>query len=85
MWRRPIWRRANRGGDHEGMPVETKVPLNEYLDISYRPDCDYLEGELLERNAGEWDHSRLQMALAGYLFNRDNQWGILVVTSSGYK
>jgi hypothetical protein len=43
------------------------VPLREYLNTSYRPDCDYLEGELLERNVGEWDHARLQGLLSGYL------------------
>ena len=40
------------------MSTVTLVPLSEYLETSYRPDCDYLEGELLERNVGEWDHSR---------------------------
>jgi Uma2 family endonuclease len=57
----------------------TVVPLSEYLNTSYRPDCDYLEGELLERNVGEWDHARLQMLLSRYLSNRETQWGILVV------
>jgi len=57
----------------------TLVPLSEYLETSYRPDCDYLEGELLERNVGEWDHSRLQGLLYRYLSNREKQWGILVV------
>jgi len=46
--------------------VATAVPLSEYLNTSYRPDCDYLEGELLERNVGEWDHARLQ-GLLGFL------------------
>jgi Uma2 family endonuclease len=55
------------------------VTLNEYDNTSYRPDCDYLEGELLERNAGEWDHARLQGLLGGYLFNREKALGILVV------
>jgi Uma2 family endonuclease len=57
----------------------TAVPLSEYLNTSYRPDCDYLEGELLERNVGEWDHARLQMLLSRYLSNREKQLGILVV------
>jgi Uma2 family endonuclease len=55
------------------------VPLSEYLATSYRPDCEYLDGELLERNVGEWDHSRLQSLLSRYLCNREKQWGILVV------
>ncbi len=57
----------------------SKLPLAEYLETAYRPDRDYLDGELLERNVGEWDHSRLQMLLSGYLSNREKQWGILVV------
>jgi Uma2 family endonuclease len=57
----------------------TAVPLSEYLNTCSRPDCDYLEGELLERNAGEWDHARLQMLLSGYLLSREKQLGILVV------
>src|SRR5450432_3984025 len=61
------------------MPATTAVSLNEYLNTSYRPDCDYLEGELLERNVGEWDHARLQMLLSRYLSNREKALGILVV------
>jgi Uma2 family endonuclease len=57
----------------------TVVTLGEYLATSYRPDCEYLDGELLERNVGEWDHSRLQTLLSRYLSNREKQWGILVV------
>ena len=57
----------------------TFVPLSEYLETSYRPDCDYLDGEILERNVGEWDHSRLQMLLSGHLSNHEKEWGILVV------
>lgn len=54
------------------------VPLSEYLDTSYRPDCEYLDGELLERNVGEWDHSRLQLLLGQYLANGEKQWGVVV-------
>lgn len=62
------------------MSTVTFVPLTEYLETSYRPDCEYLDGELLERNVGEWDHSRLQMLLSGFLHRQEKQWGILVVT-----
>jgi Uma2 family endonuclease len=61
------------------VPAKTAVTLDEYLQTVYRPDCDYLEGELLERNVGEWDHARLQMLLSHYLCSREQQWGILVV------
>jgi Uma2 family endonuclease len=61
------------------VPATTAVPLKEYLETSYRPDCEYIDGELLERNVGEWDHSRLQMLLSNYLCNREKQWRIVVV------
>jgi Uma2 family endonuclease len=61
------------------MSTATAISVTEYLNTSYRPDCDYLDGELLERNVGEWDHSRLQMLLSQYLFSREKQWGIVVV------
>jgi Uma2 family endonuclease len=57
----------------------TAVPLSEHLGTSYRPDCEYLEGELLVRNVGELDHSRLQALLSRYLGNREKQWGIFVL------
>lgn len=36
------------------------IPVAEYLDHTYDPDCDYLEGILLERNVGEIGHSDAQ-------------------------
>ena len=61
------------------MSTATIISLEEYLDTIYRPDCEYLEGELLERNVGEWDHARLQMLLSRWLSNREKEFGILVV------
>src|SRR5579864_5054858 len=60
------------------MPAGTLVSVEEYLSTSYDPDCDYVDGEVLERNLGEQDHSRLQGVLYAYLFNREKQWGIYV-------
>jgi Uma2 family endonuclease len=60
------------------MSVSTALTVAEYLDTTYRPDREYLDGELLERNVGEWDHSRLQGLLIMYLGAREKQWGIIV-------
>ncbi len=57
----------------------TLVPLSEYLATTYRPDQDYLDGELKERNVGEQAHSRAQMRLAGYLFAREARLRIRVL------
>jgi Uma2 family endonuclease len=56
-----------------------KVPLSEYLESAYHPDCEYIDGELRERNVGEVDHSRQQMLISRYLSNREEQWGIVVL------
>jgi Uma2 family endonuclease len=42
------------------MSTSTLVSVQEYLATSYRPDCDFEDGVLVERNVGQKDHSRLQ-------------------------
>src|SRR5713226_8293305 len=62
-----------------GMRSGTLVSVEEYLNTSYSPDCEYVEGRILERNLGEFDHSRLQINLGSYLRIREKEWGILAV------
>jgi len=50
------------------MPTEALISVKEYLRTSYRPDCDYLDGHIEERNLGERDHSNVQMSISAYLF-----------------
>jgi Putative restriction endonuclease len=52
------------------MATGTSVSLEEYLHTSYRPDCDYVDGELQERISGERDHNRLQREILLYLCTR---------------
>jgi Uma2 family endonuclease len=52
------------------MAVGTFVSVEEYLHTSYRPDCDYVDGEVQERNVGERDHGRLQREMLFYLAGR---------------
>ena len=59
-------------------PHPVRVSVSEYLATSYRPDCDYVDGEVLERNLGEREHAILQAALT-YLFMKNRQeWDIEV-------
>ena len=60
------------------MKSATLVSVEEYLRTSYRPDRDYVDGEVLERNVGERDHSELQREFILYLGNRAKKWGIHV-------
>lgn len=54
------------------IPIPARISVGEYLATSYRPDCDYIDGEVQERNLGEKEHSILQRALVFlFLLNRD--------------
>ncbi len=55
------------------------TPLSEYLSTPYRPDREYVDGVVLERNLGTYDHSRTQTHFSYYLRTREKQWGIRVV------
>ena len=61
------------------MSTATLVSIDEYLGTSYRPDVDYVDGELQERNLGERPHSQTQMRLGAFLFQRQALWGISVL------
>ena len=61
------------------MPTGTLISVEEYLATSYRPDCDYVDGHVEERNLGEFDHSSLQTAVAAYFWANRKKWGIHVV------
>jgi hypothetical protein len=51
------------------MATSALVLVEEYLRTSYEPDSEYVDGELVERNAGEKPHSKLQGALGAYLIS----------------
>ena len=56
------------------------ISVEEYLRSSYQPDCDYIDGEVKERNLGEKDHAALQLAI-GSLFQQNRAaWGIRAYT-----
>jgi Uma2 family endonuclease len=50
--------------------------VEEYLNTSFHPDCDYVDGRLVERNLGELDHSDLQTEIAVFFRLRGKRWGI---------
>jgi Uma2 family endonuclease len=56
------------------IPQSARVPVEEYLATSYRPDCDYVEGEVEKRNVGEFDHSFLQGLLFRLFFENREAW-----------
>ena len=58
------------------------ISVEEYLNTPYRPDVEYVDGEIQERNLGEFDHADLQTALGALLRNRQQDWGIRVVVEA---
>ncbi len=62
----------------KSMESRTLTSVGEYLATSYQPDFEYVDGQLLERNLGERDHSEVQMAVSAYLHNRRLELGIHV-------
>jgi Uma2 family endonuclease len=61
------------------MKSGTQVSLEEYLETSYRPDCDYVDGEVVERNMGDLDHADVQTAMAAYLRSRQKDFGVYAI------
>ena len=61
------------------MSTGTLISVEEYLATSYRPDCDYVDGQVVEPNLGERDHGRLQALLTGYFLARQKEWGTYVI------
>lgn len=60
------------------MAAATQLPISvsEYLRTSYRPDCDYIDGVVEERNVGEFDHAALQEALLDWFRKHKEEWGV---------
>lgn len=56
--------------------TSTLIPVEEYLQSTYHPDRDYVEGELQERNMGEIPHGTLQAFFCWYFRNRREEWQV---------
>ena len=56
--------------------MQVPVSVNDYLHTSYSPDCDYIDGELQERNLGELDHAEVQGALIQWFRDHGIEWNI---------
>jgi Uma2 family endonuclease len=59
--------------------VSNLISVEEYLNTAYRPDVDYVDGQIEERNLGDFDHADLQFAIANLLRNKQQEWSIRVV------
>lgn len=74
---------ARRLADSEDFAMATStrvcVPLEEYLETTYRPDRDWIDGELKERNMGETKHAAIQGFLVRVCGNNGTLWKVRVL------
>ena len=61
------------------LPIEqTFVSVREYLATSYSPDREYVDGQIVERNLGEKEHSLLQKYFTILFGLQEEAWGVAV-------
>ncbi len=53
-----------------------EVPLDVYLNTSYEPDAEYVDGVVEQRPMGEWNHADWQAAIVEFFRSRRHEWGI---------
>jgi len=54
------------------------TPLEIYLNSSFEPDAEYVDGAIEERPMGEYDHSTWQHAIELWFSRNSAEWGIRV-------
>ena len=56
------------------------LSIDEYLHTSYRPDVDFVDGEIEERTLGEYEHGRTQILLGSFFVLHEKLWRVQAVT-----
>ena len=59
------------------MASAIQIPVSKYIDAAFRPDREYIDGEVRERNVGKWEHARLQWLLAGWFGKHEAAWNVI--------
>ena len=59
------------------MAASTQISVEEYLKTVYRPDRDYVDGVVKERNLGERDHSWIQASFVTFFRVRSKETGLI--------
>jgi Uma2 family endonuclease len=58
------------------MSTHTLVPIDVYEHTSYRPDRDYIDGEVRERNLGTFEHAKAQGLLFAWFRDHRREWNV---------
>lgn len=62
------------------MASAVQISIWEYMETTYRPDREFVDGELRERNVGKWEHSRVQALLTIWFGQNRKEWSVLAAT-----
>ena len=60
------------------MAASVHIPVEVYLQGQYEADVDYVDGHIEERNLGENDHSKWQLAIQFFFSLNAGAWNLLV-------
>jgi len=62
------------------MATPVLIPVSEYLKTRYRPDCDYIDGEVKVRHLGETPHGTAQSVIAAIFLANRKAWQVRALT-----
>jgi Uma2 family endonuclease len=60
------------------MATATPITIEQYLKTNYRPDVEFIDGELREKPVVQWVHSHLQALISAWFVQHDDAWDIQV-------
>jgi len=52
----------------------TLLSIDQYLSTSYHPDADFVDGEIEERNVGEYTHAKIQSFITHLFMQHADAW-----------
>lgn len=56
------------------------LSLEEYLRTTYKPDCDFVDDHIEERNVGKFDHNRMQTLAVAWFVAHESLWQVIALT-----
>ena len=64
------------------MATKALISIEEYLNTSYTPDVEYIDGELKEKPAVGFPHGETQAILGSWFRSHRREWGIKVAVET---
>ncbi len=55
------------------------LSLKEYLHTTYKPDCDFVDNHIEERNVGKFGHGRTQGLIGAWFVSQEEAWGVVTL------